>query len=372
MSLLTFSTAAAQAAEVVAEKASDTALTEAAILLGVATLVRADFPPSRSWRRAGISDRGRAGRAAWARTGWRRRIEARLCRNRHCVPAVPCRARTASAAALGPSARDLWSWPRAGRDDRADPHGPAHRDAGLQLAGGAGARSAARAVVDRAGAAKPQKLGADQLALWRKSLFDPVVPGSRDRADDHDRRRAVARARQSQCAAGVADGVLHRVGDRRARSGRAFRRQSVAADRRALWRTRTVRRRRPARRPRERGLHAQPAPVDRARGLHRGRDAGRFALSPRDRGRCRTLPSCAARAVLPRRRHGARHQCHPSKSAARRRACRRAGGGESCGADGASSACSASRGALRSGLGCCSVRAANSAFCCSRKRRRRS
>ncbi len=53
-----------------------------------------------------------------------------------------------------------------------------------------------------------------------------------------------------------------------------LRRQSAAAHRRPLWRTRTVRRRRPADDPRQRGADAQPAPLDRARRLHRRRDAG--------------------------------------------------------------------------------------------------
>src|SRR3546814_19105581 len=114
-------------------------------------------------------------------------------------------------------------------------------DARVQPRGIARPRPAARAVIDRAGASRPQKLWTDQLALRREGLFDPAVPGSRDRADDHDHRRAVARFLRSLGAPGVAAGLLPVVAVCGAGAGGTFHRQSAPPHRLPLWRPPTVR-----------------------------------------------------------------------------------------------------------------------------------
>src|SRR3546814_12575666 len=103
---------------------------------------------------------------------------ARERRNRDRLPAFPRRARTASAAAVGLAQGDLRPRARAGGGDRPCPDRSDPADPGVQLAGVARPRPAARAVLDRADPAGPQKLGPDQLALRRKGVFDPAVPGS--------------------------------------------------------------------------------------------------------------------------------------------------------------------------------------------------
>src|SRR3546814_17276303 len=86
-------------------------------------------------------------------------------------------------------------------------------DARVQPRGIARARPAARAVIDRAGASRPQKLQTDQLALRREGLFDPAVTGSRDRTKDHYNRRSVERTLRSPSAAVAADVLLNLLGE---------------------------------------------------------------------------------------------------------------------------------------------------------------
>ena len=241
--------------------------------------VRPAVPPVRAGRGAGLSGRRRAGRAAGAGAGRRRRIEAGDRRNRDRAAALPRRSGTASGAAVAVEARHFCAgsgagcvvWLCADGD-----HLLLHR---LYLGRGDCARPAAGAVIDGTGLAGPQIQRPDQLALRRKGLFDPAVPGSVDRAADHHHRRAVAQSGRCRRATGMGAGGLYGRGDRRAGAGGAVHPAAVAGAGRAAGRARIVRRRGPVHRAGGGGADAQPAFVDRARRVRGGRDAGRFALS---------------------------------------------------------------------------------------------
>ena len=211
-----------------------------------------------------------------------------------------------------------------------------------------------------------QSAGPAAHAVRRARLLDPALPGPVDRAADHDRRGDVAQSRPTSAGRRAGCSALYTVGAivGLVLAGRFLLRPAVPPDRQSR-RARDVRLRRPVHRHRQRRGDGAARPVDRAGRLHRRRDARRFALPARARGRRRAVPLDPARPVLPRRRHDARPPRHRRAAVLRDRhgagADRDQGGGDHGPRHGVPDGLAA--GARASA--CCSARAASSASSCS-------
>ncbi len=213
----------------------DPLLFDAVVLLGFGLVFVLIFRRFGLGATAWLSRRGRSGRAAGARPGRRCRIEDRRRRARHHPAAVHRRARAQSAAAVAAEERDFRARPDAGRAVR-------HRGIGRGVAhhailarGRAGARPAARAVLDRAGAADAAIGRAPAHPVRRARLLDPAVPGPVDRPADHHRRGDVAQSGRRRGAAGLAAVCLHRAGGGRAGADRALCAAPAVPDSSAIW-----------------------------------------------------------------------------------------------------------------------------------------
>ena len=179
------------------------------------------------------------------------------------------------------------------------------------------ARSAARAVLDRAGAAPAPVGGAAAHPVRRARLLDPAVPGSVDHPADHDHRRAQPQPGRRGRAAGLAAGALHDRRGRRADRRRPLHPAPAVPAHRQSRRARNVRVRRVVHGRRQLGADAGAGPFDRARRVYRRRHAGRQPVPARAGGGCRAVPLGSARAVLPDDRDAARSPRHRRAPAVR-------------------------------------------------------
>ncbi len=208
---------------------------------------------ARARRDARLHRRRRADRTERSRPDRRGGFDHGGVRNRNRLAALPRRARAEPRPAVAAAQGHLRPRPDAGAGVRGRPCVADPVRARLQHRSQHRHRAAAGSVVDGAGAADAAQHGPAQPPARRARLLGPAVPGPVDRPVDHHHRRHVAGTGRSDRAVGRNARALHGRSDRRARSRRPLRPQSLVPAGRPARRARTVRRRRPLRGHRQRG-----------------------------------------------------------------------------------------------------------------------